>query len=272
MSVIECFSRGATIVGKVFPLILVNMLYSIIDFDSISRVLSFNGFHVGFKALIPKEVIDLWDLVSLPNTGGQVIYVEIAGISYSVTESAIALVMIVGLLLTVVYGIVSFIYLRYLFEKGIGLDSVAGWNRVIDVIAYNLLFYLIAIVFAVFLVYGDPVAAVILVIVTLILSYFLYATPFIIVAKDEFVVNALKKSVSFAITDEYLAYTLLFLLITVGCSFIFTLIVVNTKILGILAMLVPAGMVGLWLASSTALMVVKLVEKNTLPEAVPSSQ
>ncbi|WFO75003.1 hypothetical protein J4526_07995 [Desulfurococcaceae archaeon MEX13E-LK6-19] len=271
MNVVECFSRGVNVAGKVFPLILVNILYSVIDFNSISRVLSFNGFHVGFKALLPEEVIDLWDLVSLPNIGGQAVYVEIAGISYSVTESTIVLMIVIGLLFTIVYGIVSFIYLRYLFEKGIGLNGVAGWNRVVDVIAYNLLFYFVVIVFVVFLVYGNPIAAVMLVSVTLVLSYFLYATPFIIVAKDKDITNALKASMSFAVTSEYFKYTLLFLIITIICSSIFTLIVVNMKIFGIVVMLVPAGIVGLWLTSSTALMVTKLFGENTLPEAASLS-
>ena len=257
MGVLNYFSGGLNLAKKAIILSLINIAFSLIDVDAISQALGFRGFHIGFKLSLPSIIVDLWDLVSLPGKGGFSIgaYSLVTGAMSPITAAVISL-MVMFLMATV-----SYVYLRYLTVKAIGVEVRPNYARILDLFVFELLVVAIALLGIPLAVISVFLGGVVYMVLMLIIYYFIYATPFLIVIYDKGVVESLKQSRQLARELEYFSYTLVYILITVVLSSIFTVLVVDAKMVGLLISLPLIGAVGLWLATSTTLMILKLTRR-----------
>mgnify|MGYP005627103657 CR=1 FL=1 len=258
MKIIDYFKEGFNVMGKVVFLCIINIVFSLLSPDAIDKVLKFRGFHIGVKFNLPTVIVELWDFVSLPQGIGAVTKIGFPVISHIPVIFLVVLIPLLILTLLIV-ALVSFIYLRILMTRGLGLNITTRASRILDIFLYNLL--LLVITFTLMpMVFINVMLLMLYMIIMILISYFIYATPFIIVGFDKGVKTALKYSITLAHRKEYLKFTLFYIVITLLISPFFTLIAVNGKLLGIIIGSVLAGIVGLWLTSSTTLMVLDLAK------------
>ncbi len=234
--VLEYYGIGRKVLSRVPGLFLVNVFLAFMSIDNIRRVLEFNGFHIGFRLSLPVTVPTLWDFVEPPPTPP--------------SHYVVSLWFIIALISLIVNSVITYFYLRIIMSRGLDYQPPSTPVRIIDLILYGL----IGLFFAVIIVLAG-VAALILFPLVIILYYFIYATPYIIVAENKNIAEALATSIRLASTGTYLAYTLTYIAIVLLISPILTLITVNTKLPGIIVGSVIAGIIGLWLTSSTTAMI-----------------
>lgn len=259
MSVLENYSKAFNLTWKVIALSIVNIILSLLDFEAINRALSFRGIHIGFKFHLPTIIVRLWDLVSLP--GGQ---------GYSATTQLVPvegmpmiLVILFMLLLMLLTSIVAYIYLRIIVVKAIGREVPLNYIRIIDLFLFQLLIMALMLLI-VPIAFANIATGILFFILMLIIYYFIYATPFIIVIHDKGVMEALKQSISLAMRGEYLGFTLIYIVVTLILSPMYTILVVDGKIAGLIISLPLAGITGLWLTTATTLMIIELTTTTTI--------
>jgi len=76
--------------------------------------------------------------------------------------------------------------------------------------------------------------------------------------------EALKQSISLAMRGEYLGFTLIYIVVTLILSPMYTILVVDGKIAGLIISLPLAGITGLWLTTATTLMIIELTTTTTI--------
>jgi len=234
--VLEYYGMGRKVLSRVLGLFLVNVFLAFMSIDNIRRVLEFNGFHVGFRLSLPVTVPTVWDFVEPPPSPP----------SYYVASAWF----IIALISLIVNSVITYFYLRIIMSRGLDHQPPSTPIRIIDLILYGL----IGLFFAAIIVVAG-LAALMLFPLVIILYYFIYATPYIIVAENKNIAEALATSIKLASTGTYLTYTLTYIAIVLLISPILTLITVNTKLPGIIVGSVIAGIIGLWLTSSTTAMI-----------------
>lgn len=251
--VLEYYGMGRRALSRVFGLFLVNVFLAFMSIDNIRRVLEFNGFHIGFRITLPITIPTVWDFVEPPPA---------TPASYPVS-----LWLFIALLSLIVNSIISFYYIRLISSKGLGYEPKSTPRRIIDLVLYGLIGLFFA---AIVLVAG--VAALFLFPLVIILYYFIYATPYIIILADQGIGKALQTSIALATSGAYLTYTLVYIVIVFLTSPILTLITVNIKLPGIMVGSIIAGIIGLWLTSSTTAMILdKLGLKPAYQEEIQAS-
>ena len=101
----------------------------------------------------------------------------------------------------------------------------------------------------------SPLTVIAAMMLLLILIYFTYATPFIIVVHDKSLLESLNISIKSSLTSKYLSYTIAYALVTLVISPLLTITVTGLKFPGIIISSIIAGLVGLYLTTSTTYMV-----------------
>ncbi len=234
--VLEYYGMGRKALSRVLGLFLVNVFLAFMSIDNIRRILEFNGFHIGFRFSLPVTIPTVWDFVEPPPTPP--------------SHYVVSFWLFIALVSLVVNSVITYFYLRILMVRGLDYQPPSTPVRILDLILYGLIGLFFA---SIILVAG--LAALILFPLIIILYYFIYATPYIIVAENKNIVEALATSIKLASTGTYLAYTLSYIAIVLLTSPILTLITVNTKLPGVIVGSLIAGIIGLWLTSSTTAMI-----------------
>ncbi|RLG84068.1 MAG: hypothetical protein DRO40_02575 [Thermoprotei archaeon] len=250
----EYFSKGYEIAKRVIVLIIINIIVSLLNFNAIARISSFHGIHFGVKLTFPKIILDLWDLVSLPRKG-----FEIMGVSI-VPNTSLLMVIVYLIIYIILYSFLSYAYLVYILKNGLGEPVGAGLNRVLDLIIYSLIFLFIGLAMISFASL-HPSLLVVSIFILLIITYFIYAAPFIVVSLDKDVFESINISIKLAKTDTYFKYTLVYVLIIIIASIPATILVVNMKIIGLLLAIIPISFLGLVLTVSTELVIKDLCSR-----------
>ena len=259
MSVLENYSKAFNLTWKVIALSIVNIILSLLDFEAINRALSFRGIHIGFKFHLPTIIVRLWDLVSLPGGQGYSATTQLA----SVEGMPMILVILFMLLLMLLTSIVAYIYLRIIVVKAIGREVPLNYIRIIDLFLFQLLIMALMLLI-VPIAFANIATGILFFILMLIIYYFIYATPFIIVIHDRGLMEALKQSISLAMRGEYLGFTLIYIVVTLILSPMYTILVVDGKIAGLIISFPLAGITGLWLTTATTLMIIELTTTTTI--------
>lgn len=234
--VLEYYGRGRKVLSRMLGLFLVNVFLAYMSIDNIRRILEFNGFHIGFRITLPVTIPTVWDFVEPPPLLP----------SHYITSTWF----LIALLSLVVNSIVTYFYLRIIMVRGLEYQPPGAPSRILDIMLYNSIGLFFA---ATVLVFGLGVLMLFPLII--LLYYFIYATPYIIVASNKNVLQALATGARLALTRTYLVYTLTYTAITLLISPILTLITVNTRLFGIIIGSIIAGILGLWLTSSTTAMI-----------------
>lgn len=237
-------------------LALVPALFALVDANKLRSVLAFDGVHVGFKLGAPISVVTLWQFVSVPQTGVNVD----TGLPISALPVAVATV---PALLVAQAGLAA----GYFGSIADALD--AGEFRFFENVAsYFLPFLLLTVLpFAVLLPFalgvvgagsaGVPVgiAAVVVVAVPLYLGvvYLFYATPYLVVLRDDGLLEAARGSYGLAVQGgPYLAYFAGFAAFVLLVSPLATVAVVTIPVLGLVVGVLGGSLLGL--ASNVATM------------------
>ncbi len=248
--VLEYYSMGRRILPRILGLSLVNIFLAYLSIDNIRRILVFKGFHIGFHISLPITVPTIWDFIELPPTPP--------------SQYIASFWFLIALLSLIVDAVISYFYIRILVTQGFEYQAQSTPIRIIDLIVYGL----ITLFFALIIV-AAGIAALFLFPLIIILYYFIYAAPYIIIIRGDNIGRALTTSIKLASTTAYLAYTLSYIGIILLLSPILTIITVNLKLPGIIIGSIIGGIIGLWLTSSTTAMIIdKLELKPVTPQTI----
>jgi hypothetical protein len=230
-------SEGWKFVEDHTTLAVVPFLSTFLGVSEMVRVLSFRGSHVGITFPFPAALVDLWTFVSVPNTGG--------------IDGGAAFV-VVATVLPIKAGLVAG-YLGSIaeeFEVGrhdFSTNVTRYFLPMLGYVAVVLLFgsgSILPVLFA-----GPPGAggvAIVLFALVLLVSYLFYATPYLVVLRDDGLVEAIRGSYAYAIKgEEYAAFGITYLLTATVLSTVGTTLTVNFGAVGILLGAVLAAPVGL---------------------------
>lgn len=222
----------------------VPVVTALLQFDKVERVLGFDGGHVGVTFRFPTPVTDAWTFVSLPNQGGGV---NVAG--------PIPLLAV----LVVIQAALAAGYLGGIHQslRGRDLDFVGAVSRYgASILGYQALVFAVGLVSVVFAAGGLRGAGVLVLLLALpaylALGYLFFATPYLVVARDLALADALGRSYAMAVEGgDYLDFAWKYLLVVLLLSLVGTALVVNGRLPGILAGAVLAAPVGLALDAAT---------------------
>ncbi|MFA9516599.1 hypothetical protein ACERIT_05185 [Halopenitus sp. H-Gu1] len=232
-------------------LALVPIVLALFDTNKILAILQFDGGHIGFRLGLPISVVTIWLFVSVPNSGVAVN----TGIPLDMLPIAIVTVPV----LLVVQAVLTAGYFgsirNVLNNEPYGF--VASCRRyfipflIITVLPF---LFLLPVALGVFgasvLTGGFGAVSIVLLLVALvgflIAGYLFYATPYLIVLREEGIVDAARRSYGLAIQCRpYFAYAVGFALFALGVSPIATALVVNIPVLGLPIGIIGGGILGL---------------------------
>lgn len=223
----------------------VPLLFALLQTDKLLAIATFDGGHVGFKLGLPLSVVTIWQFVSVPGNGVSVWTghpIELL----PVAVATVPILLVVQTALTAGY----FGSLRHALDGeplGFG-DSVRRYFRpflVVTVVPFLAVLPLAAGALGLGSLTGSGAAPAVLVIVPalvgfLIAAYLLYATPYLIVLRDDGVIDAARRSYAFAVEGgPYASYAAGFALFVLLVSPVATALVVNVPLLGL-----PVGVLG----------------------------
>ncbi len=255
METLEYFSKGINILPRVIELSLLNIVFSFMNTGNIVRALEFKGLHIGFKFILPQTIVGLWDLCSIPSQKPSEVYVLWYRVE-EVTGSTLSMLMLAVVGYSIIYAIASFFYIYYIVSNGLREEKKLNPRKIVDIIVYYIVIYtLLTIPVLLAIMLFNPLAAITAMTLVLILMYFIYATPFIIVVHNKNLLESLRTSIRSAFTSKYLSYTIAYAIATLVLSPLLTIIVTGLKFPGIIISSIIAGLVGLWLTISTTYMV-----------------
>ncbi len=261
MGTLSYFKNSLLNMENVISLSIINIIFSLINWSAIMNVLEFRGMYIGLKISLPSVIVDLWNLAEYPHQGAEI---NVGFMTLYTFQRSMPLSIILMLIFTFVYALAAYFYLYILFTKGVHLNIKINLKRILDLFVY----YLLISILTLLLILTPRIDIVLLlyVIILLIINYFIYASPFIIVGFNKGISEAIVMSASLAWKNTYLSYTILYTIITSIISPILTLIAVNGKMPGIIIASMLVGLPGLWLALSTTLMIMDVSKEfiNTL--------
>lgn len=251
-------------------LALVPIVLALFDTNKILAILQFEGGHIGFTFGLPISVVTIWQFVSVPNSG---ITVN-TGIPLDMLPIAIVTVPV----LLVVQAVLMAGYFGSIRNV---LDD-EPIRFVISCRQYFMPFLIITILPFLFLLpfalgvfgagvltggFGGASIALLLVglVVFLIAEYLFYATPYLIVLREEGIVDAARQSYRLAIQGgPYFAYTVGFAVLVLGASPIATALVVNIPVLGLPMGIIGGGILGLTANIMTMRFVAEIASESSI--------
>ena len=227
------------------PLALVPLLTAALNTDKIEKILTFRGGHFGFQLGLPTGVVDLWEFVSVPNTG---VNVDLGG--------PVVPAPLVFVVLPVALAIQAGLAAGYFgsIRDALVTDSYEFVTNIRRYFLPFVLYTLIPVLFLLPLVLlggaGGLRALLPLMILLLpaylLLAYLFYATPYLVVLRETDLVSALRASYALArMGGPYLSYALGFAGFVFVSSLFATAVVVNLGLVGVILGVIIAAPVGL---------------------------
>lgn len=222
-------------------LVAVPVVSGVLGVGNIARVLAHRGFYVGVSFPLPAPIVDVWTFVNPPQDG--------------VTTSATVLI---ALALAVVHAALSAGYLSCLRDALAGErpDFRRGVGRyLLPLLGFQLLASVTVLAGALLAVPFPPLFVLVLPLFLLV-GYLFFGAPYLVVAEERRLVDALARSYRFALAGgPYFAFAAGYLLIGTAVSVVATLAVVNLGVVGVLLGAVVAGPVGVVLGAATMAMI-----------------
>lgn len=225
-------------------LALVPLLTAALNVDEIEKVVTFHGEHLGIRIGLPTGVVDLWQFVSVPNTG---VTVTFGG--PVVSGPLVFVVLPIGLVIQAGLAAGYFGSIR----DALATDSYEFLANVRHYFLPFLLYTLIPMLFLLPLVLlgsgglrGLLPLMILLVLAYFLLAYLFYATPYLVVLRETDLVSAARASYALARSGgPYLTYALGFAGFVLVSSLFATAVVVNLGLIGIICGMIIAAPVGL---------------------------
>lgn len=223
-------------------LALVPLVTALLATEKITRIAGFHGRHVGLRLGLPVGVVDLWQFVSVPN--------ETASVGLPVPE-ALPLAVVVVPLAIVVQSALAAGYFGSL-ERAISggdFEFVANVRRYfLPFLAYTLVPMAVVLPLALVGIADRRALVPVMVLLVpafLVAAYLFYATPYLVVLRDEGIVAAARRSYALA-TDggPYLRFAVGYAGFVLGLSILVTAVVVNLGLLGVALGVVALAPVG----------------------------
>lgn len=245
----EYLERGRAVLDHHPSLAVVPLLAAFLHVDNVRKVLAEPDVHFGVTFRLPTSIATFWTFASVPtlDSGFYVSPTLWLAPLFVVVESALAAGYLGSIHDAVETG-------RYEF----GRNTKRYFPRFAG---YTLLLWL-ALALAVPVALVSPALVLLLVPVWLVLAYFFYATPYLFVAADLGVVDALRRSYELSQeTDSYGRFALRYLLFVAAASIVGTLFV-NLKLVGVVLGAVLAAPLALTLNAATMAFVTDLVERQ----------
>lgn len=201
-------------------LAVVPFLASLLSLSKVAALATPHG-GGGVSFPLPTGLPTLWTFVNAPGVGGGTFGPATAGAAL-----VWAPLFVVGFLLT---SALEAGFLGTLDPAGDRSFADAVVEYLLPIVGANLL-SLLAFVLALPFIVFPPLAVVVIVVV----GYALYGMPFVIVVRNEGVLDAVRASVGYALSGgEYLSYGVGYLVVGTVGSFVLTWLVYNTGIVGI---------------------------------------
>ncbi len=238
----------------------VPVLTALLQFDKVERVVGFRGGHFGVTFRFPTPVTDAWTFVGLPNQGGGV----------NVTGPLPLLAALVAVRAALAAGYLGSVH-RSL--SGRDLDFVGSIQRYgPSILGYQVLVFAVGLLGVALAVGGLRGAGALVLLLGLpayvVLGYLFFATPYLVVARDLALGDALARSYRLATSPlaqseaqspsraaaaggDYLDFAWKYLVAVALASLAGTALVVNGGMSGVLAGAVLAAPVGLALDAAT---------------------
>lgn len=203
------------------PLAAIPVLSSILDIDSVERMLSADGFSTGMVFRFPTALIDLWSFVRLPSQG--------PGLHPPDFTYLPVLVLVQSVLLAGYLGSVDEVRRRGGYDFWQNAKQYSG-----RILGYQLLVLvpMLVMVGVGFLGFGSPLefalsgAVLLSVVGYLLLSYCFYAVPYLLVVRDTGLLTAFSWSLELATKGgPYARYAGGYLVVTAIVSLLVTTVV-----------------------------------------------
>jgi hypothetical protein len=238
-------SAGFDRAGEHLGLAVVPVLFALLNTDKIFAVASFDGGHIGFKLGLPLSVVTVWQFVSVPNDG--------VSVTTGQPIEALPVAVVTVPVLIAVQAALSAGYFGSLRDAVDG-DPIRFREHtrrhfrpflVLTAVPFLALVPLAAGVFGVGSLTGSLGGAALFFLLPallgfLIAAYLLYATPYLVVLRDDGVLDAARRSYALATEGgPYFSYALGFALFVFLVSPVATGLVVNLPIVGL-----PVGILG----------------------------
>lgn len=231
------------------PLAAVPLVTALLATEKIQRVATFNGNHFGLRLGLPVSVVDLWQFVSLPN--------ESVSVGLPMPEALPVAVVVVPLAVVVQAALAA----GYFGSLGTALRGGAYEftthvrRHFVPFLVYTVIpIAVVAPVALLGLADGRLALPLILLLVPafIVAAYLFYATPYLIVLRNEDVVTALKGSYELATRGgPYLRYAAGYAGFVLGVSLVATAVVVNLGLAGVAIGVVAGAPLGLLCNATT---------------------
>lgn len=225
------------------PLALVPLATALMATEKIHRVASFQGAHFGLRLGLPVGVVDLWQFVSIPNETVSV------GLPLPDALPLVLVVLPVAVALQAALGAGYFGSIETALSAG-SFDFVASVRRYfIPFLGYTLVpVAVVAPLMVLGLASRRALFPVVVFFVPLFIvaAYLFYATPYLVVLRDDGLVAAIQGSYAMAVEGgPYLRYAAGYAGFVVVVSLVATAVVVNLGLIGVALGAVAGAPVGL---------------------------
>lgn len=211
---------------------LVPLLTALLSVDNVARVLAFEGRTVGFKLGLPLPITDAWRFVNVPAAEG--------------TVAAPLPLMALGVVLQAVLLAGYLGSMRSLLATGEYDPVAAVRSYTVSMLAYQGAIFVVGLVAIVFGTAVGTAGLVVLMPVVLALGYLFYATPYLLVLREQGLEDALRRSADLALAGgPFLRFTLGYAGLVLVLSPFATVFVANLGIVGVLVGAVVGAPVGL---------------------------
>lgn len=243
------FEDAAGLFGRIWVLALVNLVLSLLDIGNMEKVL-YAGEHamVSFTFSMPTVIPTLWSLLNIGNVG----VVSVGSQAPTLTMNDV----LVSLVYILVVSPIEFIYIHFMLNHLKGPGFRASGMRILDILAYNTIL-LILMVFAEISFQVNTALGVFMIIAFIVIYYFIYATPYISVLLNMNLAPALGAAARAAAKGGYLAYTIIYGLITLVISPILSAMTYEGGLVGITVASFIEAPIGVWLSASTLIMTMR---------------
>lgn len=266
LGVLDSFDRGFHTARRVYYLAVVPLLIDLV-FLTGRFVQSTNlySFRIGAKFTLPFYLPSLTDVYDFPI--GQ-------GISIQLTGSNIFPVFGIGVILyTAINAYVSAGYLGSLYSSIAGMAIQPSFFSLAAkyftrILAFGLL-WLGLILFSIVLLLSSPFVFAVYLVFFFVFGYFLFLTPFIIVADNANFSKAIEASIKTAAASRTLEYAILYGLAT-GLISILVYLILNIGFLGFIIAIIGFAFLGTGLVASTFHFIARPTTSVQAPETTSS--
>lgn len=232
-------------------LVFIPIAVSLFEVTKILSIITYDGGHIGVRFGLPAGVVTVWQFVSVPNDGGVNVQpglpIEAAPVAFATIPALIA---VKAWLAAGYLGSI-----RNALDEG-PYDFLSNARRhFLPLLVITLVPVLVLLPFALGVLtvgQGGPGTGAIFVLFGLallavfVLGYLFWATPYLVVLRDDGLLSAARASYGFAVDGgPYLAYSVGYAVFVLLVSPIATGVVVNVPAVGLAAGIIVGGFLGL---------------------------